>query len=125
MHPLVDELLVLLRRHPLVRIIRVVTLDETPSGRLEVKLRCQLTGAYQLQIWLHREPAGLDYAFQLFTQQPVLRWDNAPHYPAIATAPHHFHDERGAVGVSPLSGEPLADLEILLHIVEMWLRPKG
>lgn len=110
----VEALLQLLRRNPLVRRVRVVDYDETPAGSLEVKLRCQLVRGYQFQVWIHCEPASVDYAYQVFTDQPLWRWDNAPHFPQIATAPHHFHDETGQVSTSALTGEPIEDLQKIL-----------
>lgn len=117
---LTDELLALLREHPLVKSARVVNYDETPAGKLELKIRCRLTENYQLQVWLHHEPAFQDYAYQLFGDHPILRWDNAPHYPHISTAPHHFHNEVGQVSESFLSGEPLEDLKKALIEIERW-----
>jgi hypothetical protein len=111
----------LLRRHPLVRSARVVHYDETPVGKIELKARCRLPRGYQFQVWLHHEPTFQDYAYQLFSDRPLLRWDNAPHYPGIATAPHHFHDEAGQVGDSPLRGEPLVDLPHVLAEIEKWI----
>ena len=122
MNVLVHDLLNLLRKHSLVKSVRVVNYDETPAGKLELKIRCRLTKDYKLQVWLHHEPAFQDYAYQLFTDRPILRWDNAPHYPAIPTAPHHFHDEFGKVGESPLSGELLKDLRKVLTEIESWIK---
>jgi Family of unknown function (DUF6516) len=62
----------------------------------------------------------LDYAYQLFSTRPVLRCDNAPHYPEIATAPHHFHNELGQVIISPLSGDPLPDIQLILAHITDW-----
>ena len=73
MHKLADGLLQILRQHPLVTQVRVVNYDETPSGKLELKIRCRLIKPYQLQVWLHHEAAFQDYAFQLFTNNPILR----------------------------------------------------
>jgi hypothetical protein len=51
-----------------------------------------------------------------------LRWDNAPHHPELITNfPHHFHDEQGQLTPSPLSGEPVADLAIVLTAIEQHL----
>ena len=122
MNTLAGELLAILRRHALVRSARVVAFDETPSGRVELKIRCRLQGGYQFQVWLHVEPTSLDYAYQLFTQQPLLRWDNAPHYPKIATAPHHFHDAQGVVDRSPLCGNPSMDLPVVMAEITSWLQ---
>ena len=110
----IDDLLDLLRNSSLVRRLRVVDYDETPSGLVELKIRCQLINGYQLQVWLHCEPAVMDYAYQVFTDQPLWRWDNAPHFPRISTAPHHFHDETGQVSSSVLTGEPDTDLQQVL-----------
>lgn len=121
MSALIDAILDLLHQHPLVASIRIVNLDETPRGKIELKIRCRFAGSYQIQIWLHHEPTFQDYAYQLFTDRPILRWDNAPHYPHIPTAPHHFHDEDETVNDSPLSGDPIADLKQVLDEIERWL----
>jgi ABC-type phosphonate transport system ATPase subunit len=42
MNPLVHEILAVLDAHPLVSDIKIVHLDETPTGRLEVKIRTTL-----------------------------------------------------------------------------------
>ena len=125
MNTLASDLLAILRRHPLVRNARVVAFDETPLGRVELKIRCRLRGGYQFQVWLHVEPTSLDYTYQLFTEQPLLRWDSAPHYPKIATAPHHFHDEQGVVGASPLYGDPRLDLPVVLDRIALWLQKQA
>lgn len=117
----VTDLLSLLQSHPLIRSLRIIQYDETPGGRVELKVRCRLPRNYQLQVWLHQETAFLDYAYQLFSDRPLLRWDNAPHYPNIATAPHHFHDEGGSVLTSTLQGDPLLDLPSVLTEIERWL----
>lgn len=80
MNKIVDDILELLEENELVQNTRVVNYDETPSGRLEAKLRSQLPKSHTLQIWIHIEPKSLDYAYQLFTTVPLLRWDNSPHY---------------------------------------------
>jgi hypothetical protein len=118
---IVNDLLEQLQNCPLVRNVRIISYDETPTGKLEVKLRCQLVRDYQLQVWLHHEPSFRDYAYQLFTNQPILRWDNAPHYPHISTAPHHFHDEDGNVIASMLTGNTLDDLQQVLSALERWI----
>jgi len=121
MNPRVEELLQILRAQAIIKRVRVVNLDETPAGKLELKIRCRLIKNYRFQLWLHLEPAFQDYAYQLFADRPILRWDNSPHYPSIPTAPHHFHDEMGNVKVSHLSGEPLKDLPVVLEKITAWL----
>jgi hypothetical protein len=121
MNPLVRDILALLDAHPLVSSIKIVHLDETPSGRLEIKIRCRIANQLQFQVWIHQGASTLDYAYQLFTSVPLLRWDNAPHYPVIATAPHHCHDEHNTVGSSPLLGRPGTDLPVVLSAVSQWV----
>lgn len=124
MSALVDNLLDFLRGQPLIKSVRVINLDESPAGSLEAKIRCKLAEEYQLQIWLHHDSDSEDYAYQLFTDKPILRWDNAPHYPHIATAPHHFHDEKNKVSDSPLTGKPLKDIKRVMIEIEKWLTEK-
>jgi hypothetical protein len=42
MNPFVRDILAILDAHPLVSSIKIVHLDETPSGGLEVKIRCRI-----------------------------------------------------------------------------------
>ena len=122
MNALVDDIIAVLWTNALVKTTRVLNYDETPSGNLEVKIRCDLPKSHQLQIWIHVEPKALDYAYQLFTTVPLLRWDNAPHYKHLSTAPNHFHDERGKVYESPLTGNIKRDLKIVLIEINDWMK---
>ena len=122
MQAVVDDILSILREDALIESMRVVDYDETPAGRLEAKIRCQLPKKHLLQIWIHLEPESLDYAYQLFTTIPLLRWDNAPHYGHLARAPHHFHNEHGNVYSSPLTGNIKRDLKIVLTEVRVWMK---
>ena len=121
MNTLVDDIVELLETHALVKTTRVVHYDETPSGKLEVKIRCGLPKNHQLQVWIHVEPESLEYAYQLFTTVPLLRWDNAPHYGHLSSAPHHFHDEHGNVSDSPLTGNINRDLKFVLNEISNWV----
>jgi hypothetical protein len=122
MQALVDDILNLLEADALIEDARVVNYDETPSGKLEAKIRCLLPKKHLLQIWIHLEPESLDYAYQLFTTVPLLRWDNAPHYGHLDSAPHHFHDENGDVFDSPLTGNVKRDLKIVLSEIHKWMK---
>ncbi len=122
MQAIVDEVIEILEDDALVINTRVVNYDETPFGKLETKLRCQLPKNHTLQIWIHIEPSSLDYAYQLFTTVPLLRWDNAPHYDHISTSPNHFHDEDGNVHESPLTGNLKRDLKIVLREISDWMK---
>jgi hypothetical protein len=122
MQAIVDDILNLLEADALIEDARVVNYDETPSGKLEAKIRCLLPKKHLLQIWIHLEPESLDYAYQLFTTVPLLRWDNAPHYGYLDSAPHHFHDENGDVFDSPLTGNVKRDLKIVLSEIRKWMK---
>lgn len=122
MNALVENILNLLQDHQLVESYRVINFDETPAGKIELKIRCRLSNNYKFQIWLHHGITFHNYSFQLFTDRPILRWDNAPHYPDISTAPHHFHNETGQVTESPLSGDMLKDLVFILVEIEKWMK---
>ena len=122
MNKIVDDVVDILKSDRLVKSTRIVSYDETPSGRLEAKIRCQLPKNHLLQIWIHIEPESLDYAYQLFTSVPLLRWDNSPHYSNLSSAPHHFHDEQGKVHTSPLTGNITQDLRFVLREIVDWLK---
>ncbi len=121
MNKIVDDILDILQANNLIQNTRVVNYDETPLGKLEAKLRSQLPKNHTLQIWIHIEPESLDYAYQLFTSVPLLRWDNSPHYGHLASQPHHFHDEHGNVYDSPLTGNIKRDLKIVLKEITNWM----
>ena len=95
----------------------IIVADEA-ARRAVYRIRCQLLRpAYQLEIRLIQIEDELLYSYQLFTDTPLVRWDNAPHFPALPTFPHHLHDETGTVGSSPLNGDPLQDLPYVLNQV--------
>ncbi|MFQ5812705.1 MAG: DUF6516 family protein [Anaerolineae bacterium] len=100
---------------------QVVEHDETSYGRVLLRIRCQLPLGYNLQIWVHYEPAFQRYAYQLFTDRPILRWDNAPYHPEIQGFPHHFHDEVGHRLPSTLTGDPLIDVPAILNEIAQFL----
>ncbi|MBI3168605.1 MAG: hypothetical protein HYZ22_09015 [Chloroflexi bacterium] len=122
MNKIVDDILEILGGNDLIQSTRIVNYDETPSGSMEAKLRSRLPKDHTLQVWIHIEPESLDYAYQLFTTVPLLRWDNSPHYEHLATAPHHFHDENGNVSESPLTGNIKRDLKIVLKEIADWIK---
>jgi hypothetical protein len=116
-----DQLTALLAASPFVVSWQIVVADEA-MHRSVYRIRCQLLRpAYQLEIRLIQTDDELIYSYQLFTDTPLVRWDNAPHFPVLPTFPHHLHDETGMVSNSPLSGDPLQDLPYILHQVTQLL----
>ena len=64
----------------------------------------------------------MDYAYQLFKEKrPILRWDNKEEFRSLKTYPHHHHDDRGNIHPSPLSGDPQADILLVLQEIENFL----
>ena len=43
-----------------------------------------------------------------------MRWDHKEDFPEIASYPHHFHSTAGEVRASPLTGDVVHDLPIVL-----------
>jgi hypothetical protein len=118
---LVAELLEILSQSQIVQATQVVEYDETAFGKVLLRIRCQLPRGYNLQIWIHHEHALQRYAYQLFTDRPILRWDNAPHHPEIRGFPHHFHDEMGRELPSNLRGDSLVDVPAILDEIAQFL----
>jgi hypothetical protein len=118
-----DDILRLLNACPLLLNLRVVELIAYGQNAFRAKLRAEVTDELTFQVWLNHNDHHTRYAYQLFRHgQPVLRWDNAPHHPEQAVNfPHHLHDEHGQLASSPLSGDPVADLEVVLLEVEKYV----
>jgi len=54
------------------------------------------------------------YSFQLYRDRPLMRWDNAPHYPHIFNFPHHFHNQNDEVSSSTRTGNLLNDYDLVI-----------
>jgi phage terminase large subunit-like protein len=55
---------------------------------------------------------------------PLLRWDNKEEFRHLETYPHHHHDDQGDVNSSPLTGDPVKDIEVVLREVSAFLSGK-
>lgn len=97
-------------------------IEDEAADRALYKIRCQLLRpAYQLEVRLIQTEEEMIYSYQLFIDRPIIRWDNAPHFPALKSFPHHFHEETGGVKESSLTGDPLQDLPRILAKVKAFL----
>ena len=58
------------------------------------------------------------YAYQWIETDGTLRrrWDNAPHWPSVATTPHHVH----LPGQEMPEPSTVTNLEDLLHFIQSW-----
>ena len=94
---------------------REVLIADEIAERAVYKIRCRLLlSKYHLEIRLIQTEQETLYSYQLFSNHPIVRWDNAPHFPRIETFPHHFHNLRGRVENSELKGAPEKDLPLVL-----------
>jgi hypothetical protein len=117
----IEQIKAILAASALVTSWQVLVADET-ADRALYKIRCQLLRpAYQLEIRLIQTEGAILYSCQLFTDRPIIRWDNAPHFPALRSFPHHFHEETGGVKESALTGDPVQDLPHVLTQVRDFL----
>ena len=93
-----------------------VLIEDETAHRALYKIRCHaLRTAYELELRFIQTEDEIIYSYQLFTDRPIMRWDNAPHFPALQSFPHHTHDESGAIDESDLSGDPVQDLPNVLN----------
>ncbi len=114
-----------LQGHTLCRRIASLEVKEFAPDQFHFKLRADLTGKTSLQVRIYYNHGHIDYAYQLFADIPLLRWDNKEEFRSLATYPHHHHDASGDIHVSPLIGEPIADIKIVMEAVSQFLAGPG
>ncbi|MDD2922017.1 MAG: DUF6516 family protein [Anaerolineales bacterium] len=74
-----------------------------------------------LQIRLLADRDFKRYSFQLYGDCPLLRWDNAPHYPDFSNFPHHFHSRDNNAYSSALTGNLLDDFDIVMAEIKQFM----
>ena len=95
-----------------------VLIEDETAQRALYKIRCRVIRvAYELEIRLIQTENEIIYSYQLFTDRPIIRWDNAPHFAALHGYPHHVHGETSEVDESTLIGDPILDLPYVLSRV--------
>jgi len=114
---LLGALMAALQAHPLCEKVSGVETKEFSPDQFFFRIRVNLPGENKLQLRIYYNQGHIDYAYQLFTDVPLLRWDNKEEFRHLATYPHHYHDEQGNVKPSPLAGDPIRDIEIVLRAV--------
>ncbi|MBU0511867.1 MAG: hypothetical protein KKD28_11760 [Chloroflexi bacterium] len=97
---------------------RVVRYEqEGDTHMLQVVARLQDNSRLDLRDYFFAD-GRRKYAYQWTNTDGTLRqrWDNAPHWPSIATAPHHTH--------LPNQNTPepsvITNIEDLLRFIQMW-----
>lgn len=118
---LLSILVTILQAFPLCKKVSVIQTKEFSTDQYLLKIRADLTGEFKLQVRIYYNQGHVDYAYQLFTNIPLLRWDNKEEFNHLDTYPHHFHDELGNVHPSPLIGDTIKDIELVLSEVANFL----
>ena len=113
-----------LQSHPICEHANVLETKVFSSDQFFLKVRAKLTGANKLQARIYYNQGHIDYAYQLFTEFPILRWDNKEEFHHLETYPHHYHDEKGNIKPSRLTGDPARDINIVLNDVTRFLSAK-
>ncbi len=111
---LLNLVLTTLQSLPACRAVRVLETHQFSQQQVALKVRAELAHGGMLQVRLYRNGAHTDYAYHFLSGDQVLRWDNKEHFPGISSHPHHFHTAAGSVEVSPLTGDPVHDLPLVL-----------
>ncbi|AQG78066.1 toxin-antitoxin system TumE family protein [Spirosoma montaniterrae] len=71
------------------------------DGAAHLKLRIVLTDGSLLFTKEYTDEVKHSYAYHWQTADAIwlMRWDNVPHFPKLASFPHHKHDYRGGAEV--------------------------
>jgi hypothetical protein len=85
-----------------------ISFDEISEEECYIKGKITLNGGYELHIaeYVVTEPEfkRLKYRFHLQKSNGrlIVRWDNSPHHPEIATYPDHVHVGRKVMASQPM-----------------------
>lgn len=112
-----NDILTLLSESEIVANYKVLIADEI-SERIYYKIRCTMIPSdYKLEMRFIQTKDEVIYSYQLFSEKPIIRWDNAPHYPNLKNYPHHFHNIDGNIKESDLTGNIKKDIKLVLNLV--------
>lgn len=120
------EVIVSLKESELVSRVEIKTIDELHERGI-YKVRCRLIPSkFKLEIRFVKTQVQILYSYQLFSNVPIIRWDNSPHYPKIKTYPHHFHANDGTITESDLTGNVAPDIKkVLSQITKVILQDEN
>ena len=117
---LLDDLLARMRAASELSGIRIIENEAVDDETYIFKIHASLL-SNSLQIRFLADKNFRRYSFQLYSDRPLLRWDNTPHYPNLSNFPHHFHDQDGIVAPSALSGNLLDDFDLVMIEVRRFM----
>lgn len=101
--------------------VKIVESKVYSENRFHFKVRAKLAEPYQFQVRFYYNRGHLDYSYQLFTDAPILRWDNKEDVDPLPTSPHHFHNKESQIAGSPLNGDPAHDWPLVRTAVDQFL----
>lgn len=118
--PLWNEVLPILNEEPLFMentLTEKIFIDEK---NYSFKIRSTIQDNLFFQIRFRQIDDQVRYSYQLFSNKPIMRWDNSPHFPGLENFPHHFHDESENTKSSQLTGDIFVDLNIVLGAIKKY-----
>jgi len=116
-----SEIISYLQSVSFISSLKILAIDEILT-RSVLRVRCNLLpSTHHLEIRLVQTENESIYSYQLYTDRPIVRWDNAPHFPEISTFPHHYHNLKGEVESSHLKGSVFEDLDYILKNIKNML----
>ena len=110
---LLDDLLARMRSTAELSDIQVIENESVDDETFVFKVRAAIISSF-LQVRFLADKDLERYSFQLYGDRPLLRWDNAPHYPGLLNFPHHLHDRDENISSSTLSGDLLNDYDLVI-----------
>ena len=118
---LLADLLARMNSEPDLSEIQVLEDDAVDDETFSFKVRAVIIPNF-LQIRLLADKDFKRYSFQLYSDRPLLRWDNAPHYPNFSNFPHHFHGADENVDPSLLTGDLLSDFDVVMADIKQFMK---
>lgn len=101
--------------------VTVVETKEFSDEQFFLKVRAAFSGDMSFQVRIYYNRGHHDYAYQLFTDVPIWRWDNKEDCPSLENFPHHQHTPNGEIAPSTLCGDPATDLPEVLKAIRNFL----
>ncbi len=114
-HQLFAECICLLNRSGFCDDPRIVETSFFSTEQFAFKIRTTIISSLIFQIRIYYNQGHFDNSYQVFSEEPICRWDNKKHLPEIKTFLHLFHTQDGKITESPLTGKPLEDLKLVLE----------
>jgi hypothetical protein len=118
---LLDNLLARMRSTPELSDIQVVENEFVDDETFTFKVRATVVPNF-LQVRFLADKNLERYSFQLYSNRPLLRWDNLPHYPDLSNFPHHFHDQDEKTFSSNLTGDLLNDFDTVMVEIKTFMK---